>query len=421
MERRRVVISGMGTISPVGNTVAEAWHKVRNGISGITKLTRFDSSVVKVHIAGEVHGFDPKERFGHREARRMDRVTQLALVAVQEALAQSGLNISALDPYRIGCIVSSCLGGIETLLDQAYSTFEKGVQTASPVMLPMILTNTTAGRIAMEYNLRGANMGITTACATGNNAIGESAEMIRRGQVDIMLAGGSEAAILPLTVSSLSNMTALSHRNDSPETASRPFDKTRDGFVLSEGAGVLVLEALDHALARNAPILGELIGYGTTNDAFHVTAPRVNGEAAGMAMHFALQNAGIEPEAVDYINAHGTSTPLNDSSETEAIKRVWGEVAYDIPISSTKSTTGHLIGASGAIEAIFSLKAIEDSFIPPTANLHEPDPDCDLNYTPNVGVSKPLDIVVSNNFGFGGHNAVIVLKKWTAAEQTIAP
>jgi len=419
VERRRVVISGLGTISPVGNTVSAAWYKVRNGISGIGPLTRFDSSPLKVHIAGEVHGFDPKEHFGHREARRMDRVTQLAMIAVQEALAHSGLDLASIDPYRIGCIVSSCLGGIETLMDQAASTFERGITTASPVMLPMILTNTTSGRIAMEYNLRGPNMGITTACATGNNAIGESAEMIRRGAADVILAGGSEAAILPLTVSSLSNMTALSHRNDSPETASRPFDKTRDGFILSEGAGVLVLEALDHALARNAPIFGEIIGYGTTNDAYHVTAPRVNGEAAGMAMLFALRDAGIAPGEVDYINAHGTSTPLNDSSETEAIKRVWGETAYDIPISSTKSTTGHLIGASGAIEAIFSLKAIEDSFIPPTANLHTPDPDCDLNYTPNVGVSKSLNIVVSNNFGFGGHNAVIVLKKWTPAAAEI--
>jgi 3-oxoacyl-[acyl-carrier-protein] synthase II len=366
-----------------------------------------------VKIAGEVKDFDAKAIFGHREARRMDRVTQLALAASQQALENSKLTMDSENPYRVGCIVSSCIGGIESLLEQAQVSFERGVKSVSPLLLPMILTDSAAGRIAIEFNLRGPNMAISTACATGNNAIGEAVEMIRRGSADVMLAGGTESAILPLAVSSLNNMTTLTRHTGDPNTASRPFDKTRDGFVLAEGAGVLVLEALDHALARNATIYGEVLGYGTTDDAYHITAPRSDGQSAAIAMQIALQDAQKSPTDIDYINAHGTSTQLNDASETQAIKTVWGDAAYHVPISSTKSMTGHLIGAAGAVEAIFSLKAIQCRFVPPTINLNTPDPNCDLNYVPNHGYSHEINTVMSNAFGFGGHNAVLVLGRFT--------
>jgi 3-oxoacyl-[acyl-carrier-protein] synthase II len=411
MERRRVVVTGMGILSPVGNTIDEAWQSISTGKSGVGPITRFDAAELDVKVAGEVKGFDAKALFGHKETRRMDRVTQLAMGAAKQAIEDSRLDMATENPYRVGCVVSTCIGGIESLLDQAQQSYEKGIKLVSPLLLPMILTDSLAGRIAIEYNLRGPNMCISTACATGNNALGEAAEMIRRGSADVMVAGGSEAAVLPLAVSSLNNMTTLS-RNADPATASRPFDKDRDGFVLAEGAGVLVLEALDHALARGAVIYAELLGYGTTDDAYHITAPRSDGEGAAMAMQIALQNAGITPAQVDYINAHGTSTALNDASETQAIKRVWQEQAYNVPISSTKSMTGHMIGAAGAVEAIFSIQAINCGFVPPTINLNTPDPACDLNYTANQGVSRDIKVVMSNAFGFGGHNAVLVIGKY---------
>ena len=409
--RRRVVVTGMGIHCPVGNTLSGAWNHISQGISGIGQISRFDTTDLEVTIAGEVKNFDGKALFGHREVRRMDRVTQLALAAAQQALDDSGLDLAAEEPYRVGCVVGSCIGGIETLLEQAHEAFERGPRNVSPLLLPMILSDSIAGRIAIEFKLRGPNMAISTACATGNNAIGEAVEMLRRNAADVILAGGSEAGVLPLALASLNNMTTLSRRNDDPSAASRPFDQTRDGFVIGEGAGILVLETLDHAQARNARIYAEVLGYGTNDDAYHITAPHASGESAAAAMQLALKDAELSPADVDYINAHGTSTPLNDASETAAIKRAFGDSAYQIPISSTKSMTGHLLGAAGAVEAILSIKAIECQFVPPTINLHTSDPICDLDYVPNMGISRNIEVVMSNGFGFGGHNAVLVFGK----------
>lgn len=409
MQRQRVVVTGLGTICPCGNTVEEAWQNIAAGRSGIGPITRFDPSGMEVHIAGEVKGFDSKARFGHREARRMDRTTQFALVATQEALNDSGVDIAQEDPYEVGCVIGSGVGGIETLLEQARLAAEKGMRVVSPLLIPMMLPDSPTGRVAIEFNLRGPNMSISTACATGNNAIGEAAEMIRRGSAQVMIAGSTEAGIVPIALAGFSNMGALTKRNDDPLTASRPFDATRDGFVMAEGAGIVVLESLEHAQARGARIYAEVLGYGTTDDAHHVTAPMENGEGARVAMSKALRSAGVGPEAIDYINAHGTSTPLNDASETRAIKSVWGEKAYDIKISSIKGVTGHMLGAASSVEAVISVMSLVKGFIPPTANLNTPDPDCDLDYTPNVGVAYPVKRVMSNSFGFGGHNAVLIL------------
>ena len=409
MQRQRVVVTGLGTICPCGNTVEEAWQNIAAGRSGIGPITRFDPSGMEVHIAGEVKGFDSKARFGHREARRMDRTTQFALVATQEALKDSGVDIAQEDPYEVGCVIGSGVGGIETLLEQARLAAEKGMRVVSPLLIPMMLPDSPTGRVAIEFNLRGPNMSISTACATGNNAIGEAAEMIRRGSAQVMIAGSTEAGIVPIALAGFSNMGALTKRNDDPLTASRPFDATRDGFVMAEGAGIVVLESLEHAQSRGARIYAEVLGYGTTDDAHHVTAPMENGEGARVAMSKALRAAGVGPEAIDYINAHGTSTPLNDASETRAIKSVWGEKAYDIKISSIKGVTGHMLGAASSVEAVISVMSLVKGFIPPTANLNTPDPDCDLDYTPNVGVAYPVKRVMSNSFGFGGHNAVLIL------------
>lgn len=409
MQRQRVVVTGLGTICPCGNTVEEAWQNIAAGRSGIGPITRFDPSGMEVHIAGEVKGFDSKVRFGHREARRMDRTTQFALAATQEALKDSGMDITQEDPYEVGCVIGSGVGGIETLLEQARLAAEKGMRVVSPLLIPMMLPDSPTGRVAIEFNLRGPNMSISTACATGNNAIGEAAEMIRRGSAQVMIAGSTEAGIVPIALAGFSNMGALTKRNDDPLTASRPFDATRDGFVMAEGAGVVVLESLEHAQARGARIYAEVLGYGTTDDAHHVTAPMENGEGARVAMSKALRSAGVGPESIDYINAHGTSTPLNDASETRAIKSVWGEKAYDVKISSIKGVTGHMLGAASSVEAVISVMSLVKGFIPPTANLNTPDPDCDLDYTPNVGVAYPVKRVMSNSFGFGGHNAVLIL------------
>ncbi|HVO43673.1 MAG TPA: beta-ketoacyl-ACP synthase II, partial [Aggregatilineales bacterium] len=332
-----------------------------------------------------------------------------AMAAAAEAIKDSGLKMEEEDPYMVGVVIGSGIGGIESTLDQAKLSWDKGYKFISPLLIPIMLTDSASGRVAMEYGMRGPNMSISTACATGNNSIGEATEMIRRGAAEVMLTGSTEAGLVPLALASFNNMTAISRRNDDPATASRPFDKGRDGFVVSEGAAVLVIEALEHALRRGAHIYAEILGYGNTDDAFHVTAPMENGEAASMAMKLALKNAGIQPEDIHYINAHGTSTQLNDASETKAIKRVWGEKAYDVPISSTKSVTGHLMGGAGSVEAVLCVKAIEDQFVPPTATLFDPDPDCDLNYTPIKGVPHKIDKVMSNSFGFGGHNAVLII------------
>lgn len=413
MERPRVVITGIGVICPVGNTVEEAWANLSAGITGIDRITLIDTEALDNHIAGEVKNYDPVAILGHKDARRTDRVTQLAITATKEALADSGLQIDEENRWEIGCIVGSGIGGITTLSESILSLEAKGHRSVSPLAIPKSLIDSASGNVSMQFGLNGPNFCITTACATGNNAIGEATAIIQRGQAKVMLAAASEAAITPITLAGFNNMKALSRRNDEPKTASRPFDATRDGFVPGEGAATLVLENLEHALARGAKIYGEVIGYGHTSDAYHPTAPMETGEGAAKAMQFALRDAGITAKDIDYINAHGTSTQLNDTAETNALKRALGEDAYSISISSTKSMTGHLLGAAGAMEAVFCLMAMKHNFVPPTINLHNPDPTCDLNYTPNVGKEREINIVMSNAFGFGGHNAVIVMRRYT--------
>jgi 3-oxoacyl-[acyl-carrier-protein] synthase II len=402
----------MGILCPIGNNVQSAWQNLVAGKCGIHTIQRFDPSNLAVRIAGEVRDFDAKALFGSKEARRMDRVTQLAMAATLQALEQAKLDMTAEDPYAVGCLIGSGVGGIETLLEGVRVGNEKGLRFVSPLLVPMMLTDSPVGRVAIEFNFRGPNMSISTACATGNNAIGEAAEMIRRGVADVMICGSTEAAIVPLAVASFANMGALSSRNDDPATASRPFDRDRDGFVIAEGAAILVLEALEHAQRRNAPILAELLGYATTDDAYHITAPMEDGSGAQMAMRKALHDAGLTIEDIDYINAHGTSTPLNDAAETRAVKAVFGERAYQVKISSVKGAVGHMLGAAGSVEAVFSIQSILHDFVPPTINYHTPDPECDLDYTPNRGVTHTVRHVMSNSFGFGGHNAVLIFGKY---------
>lgn len=409
--RRRVVVTGLGCISPVGNDIETLWESISQGISGVGPITHFDASEHKSRIAAEVKNFDAVALFGNREARKMDRYTQFALAAARQALDQTQLTINDSNRDRIGVVIGTGIGGIHTLVEQ-YQTFqEKGPSRVSPFLVPMMLPDSAGSMVAIHYGLRGPNLAVITACATGNNAIGEATEMIRRGQADVMLAGGSEAAILPIAMAGMSVMGALSTHNDDPLRASRPFDLHRDGFVMGEGAAVLVLEELEFAKRRGAIILAEISGYGHTNDAYHVSAPAENGFGAALCMRQAFENANLSVNEIDYINAHGTSTPLNDKSETAAIKTVFGEKAYQVPISSTKSMTGHLLGASGALEAVICVLVLKHQFIPPTINYETPDPECDLDYVPNQGRSASVRHILSNSFGFGGHNASIILSQ----------
>ncbi len=410
--RRRVVVTGMGCISPVGNTVKETWEALLAGKSGAGMITVFDASKHKTRIAAEVKGFDPVAAFGVREARKMDRFTQFATVATLEALEQSGLKIDDTNRDRVGIVIGTGIGGIGTIMEQAEVMRERGVDRVSPFLVPMMISDSAAGMLAIRVGARGPNMAIATACASGNNAIGDAMETIRRGSADVMIAGGSEGALVALAMAGMNVMGALSTRNDDPLTASRPFDKNRDGFLMGEGAGVLILEELEYAKARGANILGEMTGYGTTDDAHHISAPAENGAGAAMSMKLALENANLTVNDIDYINAHGTSTPLNDKSETAAIKTVFGEQAYKIPVSSTKSMTGHLLGASGAVEAVFSIMAIREGILPPTINYETPDPVCDLDYVPNQPRKVSPKHVMSNSFGFGGHNATLVISRF---------
>ncbi|MFN8448010.1 MAG: beta-ketoacyl-ACP synthase II [Anaerolineae bacterium] len=412
MERRRVVVTGMGILCPTGNSVEEAWQNAAAGKTGIRTIQRFDTSHLENHFGGEVKGFDAEAFLGKREARRTDRVTQMALFVADQAVRDAGLEVTDENRYDIACIVGSGIGGITAIVESVRAFFEKGPKFVSPLMVPMMLPDAPSSKISMAYGLRGPNFAISTACATGNNCIGEATEIIRRGQATVALAGSSEAGLVDIAIASFNNMTAISRRNDDPEHASRPFDSDRDGFVIAEGAAMLVLEELEHAKARGAHIYAEIVGYGHTSDAYHVTAPLETGEGAARAIMFALEDAELNAGDIDYINAHGTSTPLNDKSETLALKVALGEQAYEIPISSTKSVTGHLMGAAGSVEAVFSIKALNENFIPPTVNLVNPDPECDLNYTPNVGVAHNIERVMSNSFGFGGHNAVLIFSKY---------
>jgi 3-oxoacyl-[acyl-carrier-protein] synthase II len=409
---RRVVVTGMGCISPVGNTVQDTWKSLLEGKSGAGWITHFDASKHKTRFAAEVKGFDGAAFFGQRDARKMDRFTQFAVATTIQGLEQSGLKIDDSNRDRVGVIIGTGIGGIGTLLEQAEVMRERGPERVSPFLVPMMISDSAPGMIAIRFGARGPNMAIATACASGNNAIGEAFDIIRRGSADVMIAGASEAALVPVAMAGMNVMTALSTRNEDPQSASRPFDKDRDGFLMGEGAGILILETLEHAQVRGAKILAEITGYGTTDDAHHISAPAENGAGAAMSMKLALQDAGLTINDIGYINAHGTSTPLNDKSETAAIKTVFGEQAYQIPVSSTKSMTGHLLGASGAVEATFCIMAIRDEMLPPTINYHTPDPDCDLDYVPNQARKASPKHVMSNSFGFGGHNATLVFTRF---------
>ncbi|MBK6794143.1 MAG: beta-ketoacyl-ACP synthase II [Anaerolineales bacterium] len=410
--RKRVVVTGLGCVSPVGNNVKDTWSALLAGKSGAAPITAFDASGHKTKFAAEVKGFDPVALFGTREARKMDRFTQFATAAALEALEQSGLKIDDSIRDRVGILIGSGIGGVITTIEQYEVMKERGPERVSPFLIPMMISDSAAGNLAIRVGARGPNMSLATACASGTNGVGEAAEMIRRGAADVMIAGASEAAIHPLTMAGMNVMTALSTRNDDPERASRPFDKDREGFLMGEGSAILILESLEHAQARGATILCEFSGYGTSDDAHHISAPAENGAGAAISMSLALQNAGLGVADIQYINAHGTSTQLNDKSETAAIKTVFGEQAYKLAVSSTKSMTGHLLGASGALEAMISTLAICDQIIPPTINYETPDPVCDLDYVPNQPRKANITNVMSNSFGFGGHNATLIVSRY---------
>jgi 3-oxoacyl-[acyl-carrier-protein] synthase II len=415
--RKRVVITGIGCVCPVGNDAKSAWENILAGVSGVKPLTLFDPSQFKTQIVAEVKDFDAKALLGRRAARRYDRVSQLALVATQEAIEHAGLAINDQNRDRVGVLIGSGIGGINTLYENMLVYIERGPSRVSPFTVPMMLPDSPSGLVAIQYGARGPNMAIVTACATGTNSIGEATEMIRRGAADVMIAGSTESAINPITFAGMSIMGAISTRNDEPERASRPFDAERDGFIIGEGAGTVILESLAFALARGANILAEVTGYGVTNDAFHISAPSENGEGSALCMQLALDDAGFAPDvaatAIGYINAHGTSTELNDKNETTAIKTVFGEQAFTIPISSTKSMTGHLMGAAGSVEAVFCVQTLQSDMLPPTINYENPDPECDLDYIPNQARPAHVDHIMSNSFGFGGHNATLIFSRFS--------
>ncbi|TEU00070.1 MAG: beta-ketoacyl-[acyl-carrier-protein] synthase II [Anaerolineales bacterium] len=411
MSYRRVVITGLGCISPLGNDIQSTWEAVLAGESGVGLITHFDTTDFRTRIAAEVKGFDPVQSIGKRLARRTDRFTQFALEAAAQAIHDSELSIDDGNRDRIGVIIGSGIGGVSTLINESWKYLDRGPKWVSPHMIPMMLPDSAPGYIAIAHGLRGPNMTIVTACASSANAIGEATEMIRRGAADAILAGGAEAAIVPVALAGFNSMNAISTRNDAPTEACRPFDLERDGFIMGEGAACLVLESYEIAHARGAKILAEVIGYGATSDAFHMTAPAENGIGAGICMQNTLANAGLAPEQIDYINAHGTSTKLNDVGETQAIKATFGEHAYHLAVSSTKSMTGHLLGAAGALESIFCIQALQHNVIPPTINHHTPDPECDLDYVPNDARQQELTYVMTNSFGFGGHNACLIFGK----------
>ena len=410
---RRVVVTGMGLVIPTGIGVETTWKNVCEGKSGIGLLTRFDTNGFETKIAGEVKEFSPELYIDKKEIKKMDLFIQYAIAATKEALEDAQLNITPENSEHIGVIVGTGLGGLPSIEKYHKVLLERGPGRITPFFIPMLIANLASGQIAIQFGPKGPNTCVVTACATGAHCIGDAFRTIVYGDAEAMITGGTEANITPLTVGGFNAMRALSTRNDEPERASRPFEKNRDGFVIAEGAGILILEELQFALKRNAKIYGELVGYGYTGDAYHITAPSPDGDGAIRCMRMAIKDAGLKPEDIDYINAHGTSTPLNDLTETLAIKTVFGEHAKKIPISATKSMTGHLLGAAGSTEAIFSILAIQDGIMPPTINYEEPDPQCDLDYVPNVARRQPLNIAMSNAFGFGGTNASLVFKKFS--------
>lgn len=411
MIKKRVVITGFGVVHSLGTDVKTFWNKIKEGKNGIKKITRFDTSEFSTKVAAQIDDFDVTLFIDKKEAKRMDFFTQYAVAASKEAVSMSGLNFSVMDPYRAGVIIGSGVGGMQTLENNCRTLFEKGPKRVSPFFVPMMIANMASGQVAIKYGLKGYNACVVTACASSNHSIGDAMRIIQSGHADVMITGGSEAAITPLAFAGFCSMRAMTE-NEDPKTASRPFDKNRDGFVMGEGAGILVIEEYEHAVNRGANILAEIVGFGATSDAYHITAPDPEGEAGLKCMQMAIEDAGITPDMVGYVNAHGTSTPLNDPLESKSIKKVFGDNCMNVPVSSTKSMTGHLLGAAGGIEAIISVMAIRDSFLPPTINLEEPDPECELDYIPNVGRNKDIDYAISNALGFGGHNGALVFKKY---------
>lgn len=415
MNSRRVVITGIGVISPVGNNLETFWNSLKNGVSGVGTITAFDTTGFGCKIAGEVKNFDPNQFFNNpKDARRADRYTQLAMAASKMAVQDSGIDFGRTDLTRFGVIVGSGIGGLGTMETQHSNLILKGPGRISPFMIPMMISNMASGMISMEYGMQGPNLGVVSACATANNALGEAWRIIKFGDADAFLAGGSEAAVVPTGIGAFDSMKAMSTRNDDPQRASRPFDRDRDGFVLSEGSGVMVLEELEHALKRGARIYCELAGYGVTSDAYHMSSPRPDGSSVARCMALAMKHAGVNPEEVDYVNAHATSTGLGDIAETQAIKIAFGNAAKggNLAVSSTKSMTGHMLGAAGAAEMAACALAIRDGVIPPTINLDNPDPDCDLDYVPHTAREAKVKIALNNSFGFGGHNATLVAKAY---------
>jgi len=410
--RKRVVITGLGLVIPIGIGVETAWKNVCEGRSGIGPLTRFDPNGHETKIAGEVKGFNPENYIGKKEIKKMDLFIQYALGASKEALKDSQLKITPENAEQVGVIVGTGLGGLPTIEKYHQVLLEKGPGRISPFFIPMLIANLAAGHIAIQSGAKGPNSCIVTACATGAHCIGDAYRAIVYGDAKAIIAGGTEANITPLTIAGFNAMKAISTRNDAPEKASRPFEKNRDGFIVSEGAGILILEDLEFALNRGARIYAEIVGYGYTGDAYHITAPPPDGEGAARCMRMAIRDAGLKPEEIDHINAHGTSTPLNDATETQAVRTVFGEHAKKIPISATKSMTGHLLGAAGSTEAIFTILSLREGVLPPTINYEEPDPECDLDYVPNVARRTPIQVAMSNAFGFGGTNATLIFKKY---------
>lgn len=411
--KRRVVITGLGVVSPIGTGVEKFWSNLVAGVSGIDIIKRFDPVEIglSVHIAGEVKDFEPEKYFDKKDAQKVSDFIKFAVAAAEEAIKDSGLLESKFDPYRVGVIIGTGIGGLRDIEEQQKVLMEKGPRRVSPFFIPYGISNMASGLVAIRFGFKGPNYCVVSACATGNHSIGDAMRLIQKGDIDVAIAGGCESAITPLGVAGFASMKALSTRNHEPQKASRPFDRDRDGFVMGEGAGILVLEEYEHAKARGAKIYAELVGYGVTDDAYHITAPCADGEGAYMCMKLAIEDAGIRPEEVDYINAHGTSTPLNDKSETLAIKRLFGEHAYKLKISSNKSMIGHLLGAAGAVEAVATVKSIQTGIIPPTINLENPDTECDLDYVPNKAIEYTVNYALSNSFGFGGTNACLLFKR----------
>src|ERR1051325_8084640 len=412
--KRRVVVTGMGAVTPVGNDVATMWRSLVDGKSGAGPITKFDASTFEVRFACEVKGFDALDFMDRKEAKRADQFTQYAVAAARQAMEDAGLanGTNGMDPDRIGVIIGSGIGGLKSFEEQHDVYRERGVGKISPFFIPMFIADIAAGIVSMRFNAKGPNYATVSACATSAHAIGDAYRAVQYGDADIMITGGAEATVTPMAIGGFANMKALSERNESPATASRPFDATRDGFVMGEGAGVVILEELEHAKARGAHIYGEIVGYGATGDAHHLTAPAPEGEGAQRAMRRAMKDAGVAPADIDYINAHGTSTPANDLNETKAIKAVFGDAARKINVSSTKSMTGHMLGAAGAVEFIFCALAARDGIIPPTINYETPDPELDLDYTANKAVERPVTLALSNSFGFGGHNVSLAIRRW---------